>query len=161
MTGLLDVILRGSLTCRASVTGSPDATCHTGAAWVSETQNQTEQMGSPVSRFNMRGYSDLTLRGQGWHTADRLGRWWDYVLNGGLKYKQSWLINRQLGKGGEECRPFTYSYSKTEKQLHPPARSVLSVAHLPFDGESSNVLQYGKGQESQGEALGSPLAKER
>lgn len=74
---------------------------------------------------------------------------------------ESWLINRQREKGGEECRPFTYSYSKTERQLHPPPRSVLSRARLPFDGESSNVLQYGKGQESQGEALGSPPAEER
>lgn len=77
MSGLLAMMwldVRGSLTCRASVIGSPDATCHSGAAWVSETQTQAEQKGSPVSWFNMHGYSDLTLRGQGWHTADRLGR---------------------------------------------------------------------------------------
>lgn len=72
MTGLLAMMLmdvRGSLTCRASVIGSPDATCHTGGAWVSETQNQTEQIGSPISRFNMHCYSDLTLQGQRWHTG--------------------------------------------------------------------------------------------
>lgn len=98
MTGLLAMMwlnVRGSLTCRASVIGSADATCHIGATWVSETQNQTEQIGSPVSRFNVHCYSDLTLRGQEWHTADRLGRW-DYVLNAGLKL--------MLYKGGRSHR---------------------------------------------------------
>lgn len=54
-------IVRGSLTCNASVIGSLDATCHTGAARVSEPQNHTEQMLAAVFWVNMHSYSDLTL----------------------------------------------------------------------------------------------------
>lgn len=131
-------------------------------------------MRAAASGVNMHCYSDLTLQGQGRHGAEqvgggRLGVKWRVKVNAasGWQIKRSWLINRQRGKGEDretkpkECRPFTYSHSKTESQLHPPARSVLSRARLPFDGESSNVLQYGKGQESRGEALGSPPAEER
>lgn len=56
-------IVRGSLTCRASVIGSLDATCHTGAARVSEPQNHAEQMLAAVFWVNMHSYSDLTLQG--------------------------------------------------------------------------------------------------
>lgn len=75
--------VRGGLTCSASVTGSPDATCHSGAARVNETQNQAEQMRAAVSGVNMHCYSDLTLRGQGRHTAERLDGRGDQVVNGG------------------------------------------------------------------------------
>lgn len=55
--------LSGSLTCSASVIGSLDATCHTGATRVSEPQNHTEQMLAAVFWVNMHSYSDLTLQG--------------------------------------------------------------------------------------------------
>lgn len=55
----------GALTCSASVIGSPDATRHSGAARVNETQNQAKQMRAAASGVNMHCYSELTLLGQG------------------------------------------------------------------------------------------------
>ena len=55
--------MRGSLTFRASVIGSLDATCHTGAARVSEPQNHTVQMLRPGFWVNVHGDSYLILQG--------------------------------------------------------------------------------------------------
>lgn len=54
---------RGSLTCRASVSGSPDDTRHTDAAGVNEPQNHAEQVLPPGVGLNMHCYSDVTLQG--------------------------------------------------------------------------------------------------
>lgn len=53
--------VRGNLTFSASVIGSLDATCHTGAARVSEPQNHTEQMLRPVFWVNVHRDSYLIL----------------------------------------------------------------------------------------------------
>lgn len=80
--------------------------------------------------------------------------------------KQSGLINSQQAKvrkenTAKEGSPFTYSHSKTESQLHPPPRSLLSLVLSPYVEGLSSALQYGKGQQSQGWTWGSPPAKER
>lgn len=117
--------------------------------------------------IDMHCYSDLTLPGQEQDTDDRVDRWKMVRLNVKRKSKyniklaegfcKQSLVNQQTASKGEERRtqpkefqPFTYSYSKTESQLHPPPRSLLSNVLPPFVGELSSALQYGKGQESQG-----------
>lgn len=55
--------VRGSLTCRASVSGSHDATRHADAVGVNEPQNHAEQVLPPGFGLNMHCYSDVTLQG--------------------------------------------------------------------------------------------------
>lgn len=70
---------RGSLTWSASAIGRLDASNHTGAAGVTEPQNNTEQMLPPIFRLNMHCYSDFSLRGGQQHTqlTARVGVWVD------------------------------------------------------------------------------------
>ncbi len=86
----------------------------------------------------------------------------------GRAVKQTERVNQQSASKAEkrktqpkEGRPFTYSHSKTESQLRPPPRSSLSLVLSPYVQGLSSALQYGKGQQSQGWAWGSPPAKKR
>ena len=154
----MDVNVRGSLTCSASVIGSLDATCHTGAARVREPQNHTEQVLPPIFWVNMHCYSDLTLQGREWHTADYRFEWTMRVMMFRSHVGRACeRVNRQTAGRGEERkakpregRPVTYSRSMTESQLRPPPRSSLSLVLSPCVWGCSSALQYGKGQESRG-----------